>query len=96
MSGTFHIISAVVIGSHALDIPHWPGYTVSTGRRDTSAGIANRLWARRPRNWGSIPGGGQKHFSSPKGPDQPWGQPSLLYNGHRGCFSEGKAAEAWS
>jgi len=28
-------------------------------------------------------------------PDQPWGPPSLLYNGYRIRFPGGKAARAW-
>jgi hypothetical protein len=55
-SGTFHIISGAVIGSHALDIPLLPCYTVTTGTRDRSVSRATKLQAKRPRNLGSIPG----------------------------------------
>jgi hypothetical protein len=47
---------------------------------NSSVDIATRLWAGQPRSRGSIPGRGKRFSSSPTGPDQFWGPPSLLYN----------------
>jgi hypothetical protein len=38
-----------------------------------------------------IPGGGKTFHTRP---DQPWGPPSILYNGYR-VFPGGKVAGAW-
>jgi hypothetical protein len=47
---------------------------------DSSVGIATTLRARRPRDWGSIPGTGKRFCLSPQCPDRLCGTPSLVYN----------------
>jgi hypothetical protein len=49
--------------------------------RDSSMGVA--------MGYGLIPDN-SRFFSSPQLPDGLWGPPSLLANGHRGEFTEGK------
>jgi hypothetical protein len=41
--------------------------------RDSSVGIATRLWAEGSWFYGSIPGGGWEFFSSPPRPEWLWG-----------------------
>jgi len=45
-----------------------------------------RLWARRPRSHGSIPGGGS---STSKGRDRNWITAKLVFSGYRGLFTWG-------
>jgi hypothetical protein len=56
---------------------------VITGGRDSAVGIATRYGLEGP----GIESGGGEIFRTY--PDQPWGPPSLLYNGYR-VFPGGK------
>jgi hypothetical protein len=47
-------------------------YVLFSKSQDSSVGIANRLRAGRPRNWGSMPGRYKIFFSSPQRPDRLW------------------------
>jgi hypothetical protein len=49
--------------------------------RDSSAGIQTRLWAWRPRDCRSIPGGDKRFFSPSKRPDGLCSSPSLMFSG---------------
>ena len=63
-------------------------YLSNNWGRERSVGIATRYGLDGPgieSRWGQ---------DFPHRPDQPWGPPSLLYNGYR-VFHGGEAAEAW-
>jgi hypothetical protein len=49
-------------------------------KEDSVVGIVPCLWAGRPRGWSLSPVG-PRIFSSPRRPDQLWGQPNLLSPG---------------
>jgi len=68
-------------------IPHSPTLLWS---RNNSVDNAARLLARRPSNFGSILGCGNRYFSSPKRPDRPWEALSFLFSGYQRLFPRRK------
>jgi hypothetical protein len=63
-----------------------------TCSRGSCFGIMTRLLAGRPRSRNSIPGRGNRFFSSPKLPDRLWGPPSLLFTSYQWLFSWGSSS----
>jgi hypothetical protein len=63
--------------------------------RDSAVGIVTGCWLD-DQGVGVRVLVGAKIFISPCRPDRLWGLPSLLSNGYRGLFLEGKAAGVWN
>jgi hypothetical protein len=63
------------------------------GSRGSSVGLAKGY---EMDGQGSISGRDKRSFFTPQRPDRLWGPHSLLPNGYRGSFPEGKVAVAWS
>ena len=56
--------------------------------RNNSVDNAARLLARRPSNFGSILGSGNRYFSTPKRPYRPWDALSFPFSGYQRLFPQ--------
>lgn len=57
---------------------------LANARLNLADRVRSSAWQRRPRNRGSNPGTDKRFFCTTKRPHQPWGPPSVLFDGYRG------------